>query len=134
MPLRVHADPMPHSHRLRHGRVREPGRAYLCTTVVRERIRVFTDWRRGRLLVNALRWQDSHGHTNTIAFVIMPDHLHWLLALTGTRPLSRVMHSVKRASSRAINAAAARSGPLWQDGFHDHALRREEDLRETARE
>jgi REP element-mobilizing transposase RayT len=101
--------------------------------VVRERIPVFTDWRRGRLLVNALRWQDSHGHTNTIAFVIMPDHLHWLLALTGTRPLSRVMQSVKRASSRAINAAAAGSGPLWQDGFHDHALRREEDLRETAR-
>ena len=55
MPLRVHAGPMPHSHRLRHGRVSEPGRAYLCTTVVRERIPVFTDWRRGRLLVNALR-------------------------------------------------------------------------------
>jgi len=31
-----------------------------------------------------------------------------------------------------VNRQLYRSGSLWQDGFHDHALRREEDLKQVA--
>jgi putative transposase len=43
------------------------------------------------------------------------------------------MKSAKSYSARSVNAAISERGSLWQDGFHDHAIRREEDLRAIAR-
>jgi REP element-mobilizing transposase RayT len=57
----------------------------------------------------------------------MPDHLHWLLELTGTSDLSLVIQAVKSVTAHRLG------GKVWQDGFHDHALRKEEDVRTTAR-
>ena len=125
--------PAPHSYRLRTGRASEPGRIYLVTTVTRERRRLFAELTHGRTLVDGLRWSDGRGRTLTWAFVIMPDHLHWLFALTGETPLSQVVGSVKKYSARRIAARLGEAGGIWQPGFHDHALRAEEDLRETAR-
>ena len=57
----------------------------------------------------------------------MPDHLHWLMQLGETHPLSAVVRDVKALSSRRLGRR------LWQKGFYDHALREDEDLRELAR-
>jgi putative transposase len=35
--------------------------------------------------------------------------------------------------AKHVNAALQRSGPLWQHGFHDHAVRREEDVEQITR-
>jgi len=63
----------------------------------------------------------------------MPDHLHWLLQLGDDITLGRLMHAAKGASARTINQALGRHGPLWQRGYHDHALRGHEDIRAIAR-
>lgn len=123
---------MPHANKLRKGRQSAAHRIYLCTTIVRERRPAFSDWRTGRLLVDALRWHDTTAATRTIAFVVMPDHLHWLLELRGSASLSQIMASVKKRSARTINARAGLTGQFWQPGYHDHAVRREEDLRALA--
>jgi putative transposase len=124
----------PHGNRLRIGRASEPGRVYLVTTVTAQRRPLFTNFERGRLLVNALRWSDQQQRTVTWAFVVMPDHLHWLFALGGAESsLSRVVESVKKFAARAINKTMDTDGRVWQPGFHDHALRAEENLRDAAR-
>jgi len=43
------------------------------------------------------------------------------------------MRRIKGRSARRINQRLSRTGPLWQHGFHDRALRQEEDLRAVAR-
>ena len=43
------------------------------------------------------------------------------------------MRCTKSRSAIAINRTLRRSGPIWQKGYYDHGLRREEDLRTTAR-
>ncbi len=68
-----------------------------------------------------------------LAFVIMPDHLHWLLALRDGAKLSQVMHALKGYSAFRINQSLQRRGPIWQSGYHDRALRRDEDLLAMAR-
>lgn len=123
---------MPHGRKLRTGRFSERNRAYLCTTVVRGRRCTFAHWRVGRFVVDELRWQDTRHATRTIAFVVMPDHLHWLFELCGEQSLSAVVASVKKRSAMAVNAATGLQGSLWQAGFHDHAVRREEDLKALA--
>lgn len=117
---------------LRHGRFSEGGWVYLVTTVFRDRLPVFADRRIGRQLVEVLRAADTAGLCQSIAFVVMPDHLHWLFALGDTAELSSLMRRVKGLSSHRIGQLAGRRG-LWQKGFHDHAARRDEDIQNLAR-
>ena len=118
---------------LRRGRFSCPEQIYHVTTQTLGRINWFDSLHFGRLVVRSLMREDSAGHTRTLAFVVMPDHLHWLLQLSDSRSLSVSVNTVKSYASRSINRAAGRSGPIWQKGFHDHALRGEEDLTATAR-
>jgi REP element-mobilizing transposase RayT len=123
---------MPHSKHLRIARFSEHQRIYLLTAIVEKREPIFTDIQLGRLLVAELRAAHGDGLAESLAWVVMPDHLHWLLVLQ-RGSLSELMRRVKGRSARQINPLIGRHGRLWQDGFHDHALRREEDVLAVAR-
>ena len=123
----------PHSHRLRLNRWSESDRIYLITTTTHRRHPWFANLHHGRLLVASLRFADARGWTTTWAFVVMPDHLHWLVALGDRIALSEVVGRVKSYSARRLITASGIEDRVWQPGFHDHALRREEDLAATAR-
>ena len=127
MPTRAHA------HHLRKHRVSDINRGYLLTTVTRNRSPVFRDFQLARLAIHQLRHCDETGHSTTLAFVLMPDHLHWLVQLRqGT--LAGLMQRFKSRSAAAINRANHTPGTsLWQPGFHDHAIRDGEDIRHLAR-
>jgi REP element-mobilizing transposase RayT len=85
-------------------------------------------------VVNAMRHHDLTGNTETLAYVVMPDHFHWLLGLGSGFDLPRLMASLKGYTSRCIGEFVDLGGePLWQEGYHDHALRQEEDMAGVAR-
>jgi len=118
--------------RLRKARVSEQGRIYLLTAVTHQRQPVFADWRLGRLLVNQLRCADESTSITSMAWVVMPDHLHWLFELNnGT--LAELMCRLKSRSSRSINRVRGVQDRVWQRGYHDRALRRDEDIKDAAR-
>jgi len=124
-------------HALRTGRISEPGRAYLLTAVTHQRCPIFSDFSTARLLIDELRRLHDSRAVESLAWVVMPDHLHWLIIL-GDSSLPRVMQQLKSRSAVRISQSSgsgphARCGKLWQRGFHDHALRREEDLQACAR-
>ncbi|WP_245598763.1 REP-associated tyrosine transposase [Methylomicrobium lacus] len=116
--------PDPHSQSLRKGRRSIPNQIYLITTTTQDRVTVFSDFYAARALICLLH---TDPEAKTLAFVVMPDHLHWLMQLGQIRPLSQVVASLKTLSAKKIGK------PLWQEGYHDHALRQEEDLRAVAR-
>jgi putative transposase len=117
----------PHGKDLRRGRLSLPGQVYHVTTVTLGRQPIFSDLRAARLLINALWEAQARGEATTLAFVIMPDHMHWLLQLAEETSLSGLVGAVK-----AVTAHQA-GEKIWQRGFHDHALRQDEDLVEVAR-
>ena len=126
---------MPHSfssNQLLKGRYSEHGRIYLLTTVTDNRHPVFENFQLGRLLVNQLKDAHDEGIVNSIAWVVMPDHCHWLIELR-SKTLGELMCRIKSRSCVAINQAVQSSGRLWQKGYHDRALRQEEDLKAAAR-
>ena len=71
-------------------------------------------------------------YTNSIAWVVMPDHIHWLFQLQD-KPLAEVMRVFKGRSAYDINQELGRKGILWQRYYYDHALRDNEDIRGAAR-
>ena len=66
-----------HAGNLRHGRVSETGRVYLITCETYKREPVFSQWNSGRLLAQVL--MEENDRAETLAYVVMPDHLHWLM-------------------------------------------------------
>ncbi len=116
-----------HSADLRKGRVDLKGQIYLLTTVTHERNPVFAEFALARTCISAMRYQQEQGRVKSLAFVVMPDHLHWLVELQNDS-LAAVMKSVKGFVARELG-----NRKFWQAGFHDHALRRDEDVKRVAR-
>ncbi|SEC16311.1 Transposase IS200 like [Pseudomonas mohnii] len=123
---------LPASHRLRCGRYAESNRIYLLTTNTFRRTPVFESFTLGRLVVNQFRIAQHQGIANSLAWVVMPDHFHWLVELQ-QGSLGDLMQKTKSLSTKAVNQSTGRKMTLWQKGFHDRALRREEDLVKVAR-
>lgn len=116
-------------HSLRRGRVSIPGQYYHVTCATVDRAPIFTDWTAGLPVINALRAAQHAGDAHTLAYCLMPDHLHWLLRL-GNPSLAQ---AVGRMKGRAARAAGLASGHLWQRGYYDHAIRTDENLLNVAR-
>ena len=121
-----------HANRLRRGRHSQSGTIYLLTAVLAERQSYFESFQLGRLVVRELRSAHEDGLVRSLAWVVMPDHLHWLVGLQ-QGSLSELMRRIKSNSARAVNRQLGLHGRLWQDGYHDRAFRREEDLQVVAR-
>lgn len=122
----------PHSSSLRAGRFSQPGQIYLVTATTIAREPVFGQWPTGRLLVRELKQAHESGLVCSLAWVVMPDHLHWLFELR-TGSLASVMQRVKSKTAKAVNKASHRQGKVWQDSYHDKAVRQEQDLVHVAR-
>ncbi|MBH3426590.1 REP-associated tyrosine transposase [Pseudomonas alkylphenolica] len=122
----------PASHRLRQGRVSIPGQVYLLTTTVEHRKPVFADFHLARMVVEQLRQTQDCNLAKSLAWVVMPDHIHWLVELQHVT-LDALMRRMKCRSTGLINKSSNRHGRLWQKGFHDRALRREDDILAVAR-
>jgi REP element-mobilizing transposase RayT len=74
-----------------------------------------------------------HHHERTcdlLAAVIMPDHVHLILApliivaTKGIVPLHWITRSIKGYSARQINKHLQRTGQIWQDESFDHIIRK----------
>lgn len=117
----------PHGKNLRKGRVSLPNHAYLVTIVTASRKPVFTCFTAARQAVRCFHDKDVVRRAQTLAFVTMPDHVHWLLQLEEDGGLSEVVRLYKAKVSLILRQR------VWQRGFHDHAVRDDEDLRDIAR-
>ncbi|MBI3401185.1 MAG: transposase [Acidobacteria bacterium] len=67
-----------------------------------------------------------------LAYCLMPDHVHLLVeGLCDDSGLRRFAKLAKQRSGAAFALSERR--PLWQEGFHDHVLRADEDAKAVAR-
>ncbi len=118
---------------LRRGRVSVPGNIYLVTFTTSERRRHFAEFETGcracRALCRPDLWQDA----SLLAWVLMPDHWHGLIQLGASDSLSTCVARLKSAVTRELRTDANTRADVWMRGFHDRALRREDDLRAMAR-
>ena len=115
------------------GRYSSPGQVYFVTTVTAGRVPIFSDFKSARLVICEMQQVHVARLVNSLAWVLMPDHLHWLFQLGEAGTLARVMQRFKGRSARVLNAMNPGKTSVWQNGYHDHALRQEEDVRGVAR-
>jgi len=81
-----------------------------------------------RLLAESSAWTGA----DLLAWVLMPDHWHGVVALRQAE-LSDVVGKLKGRSARLLRRELAVPDRIWGRGFHDRALRKEDDLVAMAR-
>ena len=116
-----------HSNDLRRHRYSSSGQIYLVTTTCVARKPIFKNTELGKIVASEIRRSDEAEATRTYAYVVMPDHLHWLFQLR-RHTLPSIIRNVKGRSARRVNTKRNRTGAIWQPGYHDRALRIEESL------
>jgi REP element-mobilizing transposase RayT len=119
--------------KLRLGRRSLQNHVYHVTTSTVSRAALFTTLNSGRCVVQSMRRIQTSGIAETWSYVVMPDHVHWLLQLHSKSSLSDCVASMKAHSSRLLNGLTKRHGPVWQRGFYDRCIRADEDLLQVAR-
>jgi REP element-mobilizing transposase RayT len=117
---------------LRRGRRSIDGQAYLLTAATHRRQPIFASFPEACAVARAIAQSEREEDWTVLAWVIMPDHVHLLVQLK-LRSLELAMQRFKGRSSRSIGSLRHVVGPVWQPGFHDRALRREESVRDVVR-
>ena len=120
-----------HERDLRKGRFSQPGYIYFLTTSTAERQVIFRSPENARIVLDSLAWLTRNRRLDVDAAVVMPDHLHFVGTLLDDS-LETVMHSMKSYTAKELSKAGVEV-PVWQTGFHDHALRSDEDYRVKVR-
>ena len=119
---------------LRKGRASIQNQIYLITTVTQQRQPIFKDFHLARYVIDSLRYAVNARQVESLCYVVMPDHLHWLFSLQDYRSLQQVVSNIKRRSAYRINQYNKQTGSaVWQPGFHDYALRDEDEIKDVAR-
>ena len=107
---------------LRRGRVSTPGRIYLVTFATRGRDPLFAEHEVARTCARAIVDPQLWLRSRLLAWVLMPDHWHGLLALGNDDELSRRVGLLKSNSSRAVAELLPDSPAVWARSFHDRVL------------
>lgn len=118
----------PHSRNLRLGRFSQSGQVYLLTMVGIDRSPVFADFFAARCVVRAMHESSVVFVAETLAFVVMPDHVHWRVQLKDGARLGEVVRRVKArvslllgtsrcgsAVSMIMRCARMRIWSMWRD-------------------
>jgi REP element-mobilizing transposase RayT len=98
---------------------------------VHERIPVFVNPEAANIVLDALKWLEQTNRMVLETAVVMPDHLHFIATLKEGE-LPRLMQSLKGYTARQINTLLNKKGVLWQDQYHEHGIRKDEDLNEIV--
>jgi putative transposase len=117
--------------RLRNFDYRNPGPYHIILGTLHKR-RLLADSQLAERLITLLEEEAIAAGALVYAYCLMPDHVHILLS---PGPDQNIIRLIQRFKSRAtrIHRQLGKEGPLWQRGFYDHILRREEGIKEVAR-
>ena len=69
----------------------------------------------------------KNGEVRLHAYCLMPDHLHLLISPSEQESIIDFVREFKAISTR-MSWQHGFNGTIWQQGFHDHFLRRDEDV------
>ena len=118
---------------LRRHRIDIPGGIYLITTTTQKRQKLFSDFVQASTMAQQFIRTDLLDGVDLLTWVLMPDHVHWLIQLQDNATLSNWVLRMKSGSARHFNHLTGHTGPVWARAFHDHALRKDEDVKVLAR-
>ncbi|AWH53648.1 transposase [Stenotrophomonas sp. ESTM1D_MKCIP4_1] len=119
------------SHRLRLGRRSIIGQVYVLSTTTHQRSRLSESAAASGCVIDQFRYLEDRGLVQPLAWVVMPDHVHWMFELHAS-DLADIARRLKSSSALALNRLRGFQKTVWQPGYFDHAVRAEDSLARQA--
>ena len=115
--------PLPHSADLRKHRYDASNRLYFITKRVAPGNGVgLAQAPIAGVIIQTLFWLVENWRLWLLGFVVMPDHLHLVMAPRAPHQLRTVMQNLFSYSARQINTQLRRQGSLWAEEYYEHLL------------
>jgi putative transposase len=102
-------------------------RIFFVTSLTWERRGFFGSERAARLFIDTLHGYRERGIFQLYEFVVMPDHIHLLLAPKPTIALERAMQFIKGGFSHHCMKETGSRMEIWERSFTNHRVRDEDD-------
>jgi putative transposase len=93
-------------------RISQNNRLMFVTTCTKDRMPIFADDTHARTVIECLYFIQGMHPFFLYAFVIMPDHCHFLLHVPKGGSISKIMAQFKRSAAFAVGR------PIWQKRFY----------------
>jgi putative transposase len=68
-----------------------------------------------------------------MCWVLMPGHVHLLIQIGDKESVSQLINRLKTNTARKVNLVLGKKDRFWEKGFHERAIRSEEDIVGVAR-
>jgi REP element-mobilizing transposase RayT len=104
-----------------------PDYLYFVTTSAERHVKLFGSESAARILLGSLNFLRSNGRMNLFAFVVMPNHIHFIARSGNGRTLSDILRDFKRHTARQIIRQA-------QTQSNQEVLRLFEELNQDVRQ
>ena len=121
------------THATRRGRVSLSGQIYHVVVTTADRQRHFVNFETACLCAKTFQESASAESAQLLAWVLMPDHAHWLIRLGGAGDLPACVNRFKGRARRSMRTILSGETTVWQRGYYDHALRSDESVEAVAR-
>ena len=117
---------------LKKNRVSLNNQLYFITFNTFKRNTAFSQFKTARLFCQQIQINETNTQCHWLTWVLMPDHFHGLVQIKQTS-LDKVINDLKGRSAFLINQQLNKKGKFWQPQFYDHAIRKEENIKNIAR-
>lgn len=96
-----------------------PSRTFFATAKTSMGQGLLQSERNASLLIDVLRVYVAAGRFQLEDFVIMPDHVHLLITVSGDSTIERAMQFIKGGFSYRLKKEEGYLGEVWQSGFSE---------------
>jgi putative transposase len=96
-----------------------PDRTFFATTKTHAGRRLFQSERNANLLIDVLRGYVAERRFALHDFVVMPDHIHLLIAVRDKMTIEKAMQLIKGRFSFRLKRELGYLGEVWQPGFSE---------------
>jgi putative transposase len=103
-----------------------PSRTFFATTKTSVGRGLLQSERNATLFIEVLRSYVAAGQFQLHDFVIMPDHVHLLITVTGDSTIEKAMQFIKGGFSYRLKKDLGFSGEVWQRGFSESRVDNQE--------
>lgn len=99
-----------------------PSRIFFVTTVTAGRIKLFRSERAANLFLETLFAYRDRGIFQLYEFVVMPDHVHLIVAPKPAASLERAMQFIKGGYSHRYSRETGSRMKIWERSFTNHRI------------
>jgi putative transposase len=103
-----------------------PSRVFFVTTKTSMGRRLLQSERNAGLLIDVLRSLFAEHRFKILDFVVMPDHIHLLIEVSGAMTIERAMQLIKGRFSHRLSHEFGYKGEVWQRGFTEEQVMNKE--------